>query len=129
MLDHASLPVANLALSSAFYDAVLTCLGLERRKQRPDAVGYGPSSRAAPVFWILQRQGGAHASPGLGLHLSFHAESRAAVDAFHRAGLSLGGGDAGAPGPRPHYTQPFYGAFLLDPDGFKIEAVCRRGPP
>jgi catechol 2,3-dioxygenase-like lactoylglutathione lyase family enzyme len=126
MLDHVSLPVSDLSLSAAFYDAVLTCLGMERRKQRQGAVGYGPSSRAAPVFWILQRPGAGSAVPGQGLHLSFQAESRAAVDAFHRTGLSCGGQDAGAPGPRPQYTQPFYGAFLLDPDGFKIEAVCRN---
>jgi catechol 2,3-dioxygenase-like lactoylglutathione lyase family enzyme len=128
MLDHVSLPVGDLALSSAFYDAMLACLGMGRRKQRQDAVGYGLSSRAAPVFWILQRQGVGSASPGLGSHLSFQAEGHAAVDAFHRTGLSLGGRDAGAPGPRPAYTQPFYGAFLFDPDGFKIEAVCRGAP-
>jgi catechol 2,3-dioxygenase-like lactoylglutathione lyase family enzyme len=128
MLDHVSLPVANLALSAAFYDAVLACLGMERRKQRPHGVGYGPSSRAAPVFWILQRPSAGSATPGQGLHLSFQAESHAAVDAFHQTGLSRGGRDAGAPGPRPEYTQPFYGAFLLDLDGFKIEAVCRNEP-
>ncbi len=126
MLDHVSIPVANHERSAAFYDAVLACLGLERRKQRAGAIGYGPVTRAAPVFWILQRSGEGSAAPGLGLHISFQAADRSAVDAFHRTGLAMGGQDAGPPGPRPEYTQPFYGAFLLDPDGFKVEAVCRR---
>ena len=62
----------------------------------------------------------------VGLHVSFVARDRASVDAFHAAALAAGGADAGAPGPRPEYTQPFYGAFVLDPDGFKVEAVCRQ---
>jgi catechol 2,3-dioxygenase-like lactoylglutathione lyase family enzyme len=120
--------VADLARAAKFYDAVLACLALTRRKERPGAIGYGPLTRAAPVFWILQRSGDAYAAPGSGLHLSFQASDRAAVDAFHRAGLAQGGADAGEPGARPQYTQPFYGAFLLDLDGFKIEAVCRSAP-
>ena len=124
MLDHLSIPVADLARAAAFYDAVLASLGLVRRKQREGAIGYGPLTRPAPVFWVHQRTEGS-ARAGTGLHISFQAADHASVDAFHRAGLAAGGRDAGAPGPRPHYTQPFYGAFLLDLDGFKIEAVCR----
>jgi catechol 2,3-dioxygenase-like lactoylglutathione lyase family enzyme len=125
MLDHVSLPVANLGRAAGFYDAVLATLGLGRRKERPGAVGYGPTSRAAPVFWILAHAGGQRASPGPGLHVSFQAPDRPSVDAFHAAALRQGGTDAGKPGLRAHYTAPFYGAFIIDLDGFKIEAVCR----
>ncbi len=126
MLDHVSLPVADLDRAARFYDAVLATLGLVRRKERPGAIGYGPPSRAAPVFWILTRAGEGGAAPGVGLHVSFVAVDRAAVDAFHATALASGGRDAGPPGERPQYTQPFYGAFAFDPDGFKVEAVCRR---
>lgn len=124
MLDHVSLPVRDLARASAFYDAVLAPLALVRRKELPHAVGYGNRARQAPCFWLLlRREGGAGA--GIGLHVSFQAQSRAAVDAFHAAALKAGGKDGGAPGERPEYTQPFYGAFAFDLDGFKVEAVCR----
>jgi predicted lactoylglutathione lyase len=65
------------------------------------------------------------AAPGVGLHISFQAQDRTSVDQFHATGLDMGAKDAGAPGERRQYTAPFYGAFLSDPDGFKIEAVCR----
>jgi catechol 2,3-dioxygenase-like lactoylglutathione lyase family enzyme len=125
MIDHVSIPVADLDRAGAFYDAVLATLGLRRRKERAGAIGYGPDARAAPVFWIHARANDAAAAPGLGLHLSFQAPDRPSVDAFHRTALRCGGSDAGAPGLRPEYTMPFYGAFVLDLDGFKIEAVCR----
>jgi catechol 2,3-dioxygenase-like lactoylglutathione lyase family enzyme len=125
VIDHVSLPVADLARAAAFYDAVLATLALRRQKERPGAIGYGDGSRAAPVFWILARtERGAAA--GAGLHVSFMAPDHASVDAFHAAALRAGGKDVGAPGLRPQYTMPFYGAFALDLDGFKIEAVCRR---
>jgi catechol 2,3-dioxygenase-like lactoylglutathione lyase family enzyme len=124
MLDHVSLPVRDLGRAAVFYDAVLAPLGLAQKKASLHAVGYGMAAAHAPCFWLLlRREGGA--SPGIGLHVSFQAPSRAAVDAFHRAVLAGGGRDAGAPGERPEYTQPFYGAFAFDLDGFKIEAVCR----
>jgi catechol 2,3-dioxygenase-like lactoylglutathione lyase family enzyme len=125
MLDHISIPVADVARAAAFYDAVLAKIGLSRRKEFPGAIGYGPHTRAAPIFWILGRQEEGSARPGIGLHVSFEATDRASVDAFHATALSCGGVDAGAPGLRPQYTAPFYGAFVFDLDGFKIEAVCR----
>jgi catechol 2,3-dioxygenase-like lactoylglutathione lyase family enzyme len=124
LLDHVSIPVADLDAAARFYDAVLACLDMVRRKQVAGAVGYGPASRPAPVFWLEQRREQS-ATPGLGLHISFQAADHASVDAFHRVALAAGARNAGAPGPRPQYTQPFYGAFVLDLDGFKIEAVCR----
>lgn len=126
MLDHVSIPVTDLAKAAAFYDAVLATLGLIRRKERAGAVGYGPADRPAPIFWLLARRESGSAAPGLGLHVSFSADTRDAVDRFHAAALGHGASDAGAPGVRPEYTAPFYGAFVLDPEGFKIEAVCRK---
>jgi catechol 2,3-dioxygenase-like lactoylglutathione lyase family enzyme len=120
MLDHASIPVSDLARSAAFYDAVLEPLGGQRRVERPGAVGYGAGP--VPGFWLLEGEGPV---PGRGLHVCFHAASAEQVHAFHEAGLALGARDAGAPGPRPHYTAGFYGAFLLDPDGYKIGATRR----
>lgn len=125
MIDHVSIPVADLARAAKFYDPVLATLGLSRRKERAGAIGYGPATRPAPVFWILDHARDGGAAPGVGLHVSFVAPDRASVAAFHAAALRNGGKDAGAPGPRPQYTQPFYGAYVIDPDGFKIEAVCR----
>jgi catechol 2,3-dioxygenase-like lactoylglutathione lyase family enzyme len=125
-IDHISIPVADFDRSAAFYDAVLSTLGLIRRKQSPGAIGYGPDAVAPPVFWILTRAEAGAASAGIGLHISFRAADRAEVHRFHATALALGGVDAGAPGERPHYTAGFYGCFVLDPDGFKIEAVVRE---
>jgi len=126
VIDHVSIAVADLARSAAFYDAVLATVGLRRRKEREGSIGWGPDDVAPPVFWIHVQGGARAARPGLGLHVSFHARSRDEVHAFHSAAIKHGGRDAGAPGPRPEYTAGFYGAFALDPDGTKIEAVVRE---
>ncbi len=125
IIDHISLPVGDLDAAAAFYDPVLTTLGLIRRKQREGAIGYGPDAVLPPIFWILTRQEGS-ASPGTGLHVSFRAKSREQVHAFFDTALAHGGRDMGAPGPRSHYTAGFYGCFVLDRDGYKIEAVVRE---
>lgn len=127
-IDHVSIPVADFDQAAVFYDSVLATLGLIRRKQREGAVGWGPDDVGPPIFWILAREAG-HATSGVGLHISFRAKDRAEVHAFHETALRLGAKDAGAPGPRPHYTAGFYGCFVLDLDGFKIEAVVREALP
>ena len=127
-IDHVSIPVADFEKSAAFYDAVLATLSLKRRKQRDGAIGWGPDDVLPPVFWIHAREPG-HATPGIGLHISFRAKDRAEVQAFHITALSLGATDAGGPGERAQYTAGFYGCFVLDPDGFKIEAVVREALP
>jgi len=126
MLDHISLPVSDLDSSAVFYDGVLNVLGYHRIKETRIGIGYGDQSDKAPRFWILRKTPDNSAQPGLGLHISFAANSPAMVDAFHATALNLGGSDAGRPGPRPEYTQPFYGAFVFDLEGFKLEAVCRE---
>ncbi len=127
-IDHVSIPVSDFEKSAAFYDATLATLGMTRRKQNDIGLGFGPPETAAPIFWIIAQRAGS-ASAGLGLHISFRAKDRAEVDAFHEVALRHGGTDSGAPGVRPHYTAGFYGCFVLDPDGFKIEAVVREALP
>jgi catechol 2,3-dioxygenase-like lactoylglutathione lyase family enzyme len=124
-IDHVSLPVRDIGAAAAFYDPVLATLGLRRRKEREGAIGYGPDAAAPPIFWILARAGKGAAEAGQGLHISLRAANRAQVHAFHETALMLGGRDAGPPGERPHYTAGFYGCFVHDLDGFKIEAVVR----
>ena len=129
MIDHVSVPVKDFGRAAGFYDAVLATLGLRRRKERPGEIGYGPEDRPAPVFWILAVEEAGRAISGSGLHISFQAPTRASVDAFHATALRLGARNVGGPGLRPQYTMPSYGAFVLDLDGFKIEAVCRIPEP
>ena len=126
MLDHVSIPVADIAAAAAFYDAVLPTLGLQRHKEFPGGIGYGVPSEKAPIFWILTKADTGAATPGIGMHISFVAPDRSSVDAFYAAAISQGAKNAGKPGDRPEYKLPYYGAFVLDLDGFKIEAVCRR---
>jgi catechol 2,3-dioxygenase-like lactoylglutathione lyase family enzyme len=123
MLDHLGIPVADLARSRAFYLAALAPLGIDIQLEvtaeqtgSRAAVGFGADGK--PFFWIDE---GRPASPA---HAAFVATCRADVDAFHRAALAAGGRDNGAPGLRPHYHADYYGAFVLDPDGYNIEAVC-----
>ncbi len=125
IIDHVSVPVRDFERAAKFYDPVMATLGLRRRKERDGAIGYGPDDVLPPIFWILRAgDGAAHA--GVGLHISFRAKDRAQVHAFYDTALAQGGRDAGAPGPRPQYTAGFYGAFVFDPDGYKIEAVVRE---
>src|SRR5262245_34489161 len=118
MLDHVSIGVTDIARSKTFYDAALRPLGIERLYAEGDACGYGLNRKA--FFWI-----GPRASVLTGTHIAFAATDRGIVDAFHAAALATGGRDNGAPGLRPRYHADYYGAFILDPDGHNIEAVCR----
>jgi catechol 2,3-dioxygenase-like lactoylglutathione lyase family enzyme len=121
LIHHAGYEVADLARSTRFYDAVFHAVGARRVHEHPEGVAYGVN---AADFWITAR---ADPRPGYG-HVALRARGRAAVDAAHRAGLGAGGTDAGAPGPRPAYGERYYAAYLLDPDGLKVEIVADGGP-
>jgi catechol 2,3-dioxygenase-like lactoylglutathione lyase family enzyme len=120
VLDHVTLRVHDLAASKAFYVSVLKPLGYEVAMDFPEGLGMGVGGK--PDFWLTEDR---VASPQ---HLAFAAPSRAAVDAFHAAGLAAGGRDNGAPGLRVHYHPNYYGAFIDDPSGHHIEAVIHRPP-
>jgi catechol 2,3-dioxygenase-like lactoylglutathione lyase family enzyme len=121
LLGHLSFGVENLARASAFYDAALAPLGVVRVWDSPKGSGYGWPGGGDKLA-LFPRPDTARA-PGAGFHLAFDAPDRAAVDAFHAAALRAGGTDAGAPGPRAHYGPSYYAAFVIDPDGYKLEAV------
>lgn len=126
MIDHIGLAVSSMGRAKAFYLSALRPLGIgviaevSAEETGADAhAGFGKDRKA--FFWI-----GTGSKPRGGAHVAFTAETRAEVDAFHRAAMAAGGKDNGAPGPRPHYHKHYYGAFVLDPDGNNIEAVCHR---
>jgi catechol 2,3-dioxygenase-like lactoylglutathione lyase family enzyme len=125
MIDHVGFPVKDYAKSVAFYRAALAALGYsvimevpgDKTESYAAAAGFGADGK--PDFWI----GGEGGLTGV-LHVAIVAKSRAAVDAFHKTALAAGGRDNGTPGLRPHYHPDYYAAFVLDPDGHNIEAVC-----
>jgi catechol 2,3-dioxygenase-like lactoylglutathione lyase family enzyme len=120
MLDHVTLGVSDIERSRKFYDDALRPLGIERLYAEGEtASGYGANRKA--FFWISRRD-----ASQTGSHVAFSTEDRETVDRFHQAALSAGGRDNGQPGIRPHYHENYYGAFVLDPDGHNIEAVCHR---
>ncbi len=127
MIDHAGFAVSDLARSRAFYEAALaplgwTCvmeIGPERTQSGGTALGFGTTDN--PFFWIADKE-----RVGEGTHVAFTAASRAQVRAFHRAALAAGGRDNGGPGLRPPYGAHYYAAFVYDPDGINVEAVCHR---
>jgi catechol 2,3-dioxygenase-like lactoylglutathione lyase family enzyme len=125
MLHHVSFGVVDLARSTAFYDAVLSALGYVRVWSDRTAVGYGEPGKGDGL--AIKLAGGEALAPGAGFHLAFAAPSREAVDAFHRAALQHGGADNGPPGLRPQYGPGYYAAFVIDPDGHRIEAVVHDG--
>jgi|SRR5580700_10675064 len=122
MLGHLSFGVLDLDRSMAFYDAVLAPLGLTRIWTKEGAAGYGLPGRG-DIFALKRREGASAAGPGF--HLAFNASTHSAVDAFHLAALGNGGTDNGRPGLRPHYGPSYYAAFVVDPDGYRLEAVCQ----
>ncbi len=120
MLDHVVIGVADLDRSRAFYEVALAPLGVSVVLDRPGYIGFG---ERRPFFFLADRD------PTAGVHLAFVAQSRAGCDAFHVAAVAAGGTDNGAPGPRPAYHEHYYGAFVLDPDGNNVEAVCHAPGP
>ena len=120
VISHVSLGTNDFECATAFYDAVLATLGIKRIMEVPTAVAYG---RQFPEFWVQQPGDGGPATNGNGSHVSFIALSKDAVIEFHKTAISAGAVDDGAPGPRPHYGEPYFGCFLRDLDGHKIEAT------
>jgi catechol 2,3-dioxygenase-like lactoylglutathione lyase family enzyme len=120
MIDHISVGVSDLERSARFYELTLAALGLSRLVTRPATIGFGKSY---PEVWINLRAGMAKVAPESGAHICLRAKTTAEVDAFHAAALGAGGASDGAPGIRPHDRVKYYAAFVLDPDGNRIEAV------
>jgi catechol 2,3-dioxygenase-like lactoylglutathione lyase family enzyme len=125
MIDHVSVGVSDLERAGRFYESALTPLGLSRLVTRPATIGFGKSY---PEFWINFRAGMAPVTPESGVHICLRAKSSSDVDAFHAAALSAGGRSDGAPGLRPHDRVRYYAAFVIDPDGNRIEAVTFPAP-
>ena len=121
VLSHLSFGVADLDRAASFYDGVLGALGYVRVWSNADGVGYGVAGGNDKL--ALFPAGADRSPPGRGFHVAFAAPSRSAVDRFHAAALHLGGRDDGAPGLRPGYSPTYYAAFVVDPDGHKLEAV------
>ena len=129
MFSHVTVGCNDIGKAAAFYDAALAPLGLHRRAVTPDG---GPPSacwvapgHTLPRFYVYMPFDRKPASPGNGGMVAFSAPSPEAVDASYAAGISSGGTDEGAPGPRPHYGNGYYGAYLRDPDGNKVHVVYR----
>ncbi len=120
ILSHVSLGTNDFERARAFYDAVMPTVGARRVEDFPGAAAYG---KAFPEFWIQTPFDGGPAGRGNGTHIAFIAESKAAVDAFHAAALAAGATCDGPPGPRPDYGAPYYGCFVRDLDGHKVEAT------
>ncbi|WP_342709229.1 VOC family protein [Bradyrhizobium sp. B124] len=118
MLDHVTIGISDIERSKTFYDAALRPLGITRLyAEGAEFAGYGVRPKA--FFWIGRR-----ATPQTGAHIAFTANDRATVDRFYDDAIKAGGRNNGRPGIRPHYHANYYGAFVLDPDGHNIEAVC-----
>ena len=120
MLDHVSVAVRDLASSAAAYEKVLGVLGQKRLVERPATVGFG---KQYPEFWLNARPGVTPLPAETGIHICLRARDEATVRAFHAAALTAGWADAGAPGPRQGEMTAYYGAFVQDPDGNKLEAA------
>ena len=125
MYSHITLGTNDMARAERFYAAIMAVLGHPVLFKVPDiALAYGePTGEKLFVLHPYDKQ---PARAGNGVHAAFKTDSRAKVDAFHRAALANGGSDEGAPGLRPHYHPNYYGAYVRDPDGNKIQAVCHR---
>lgn len=121
MINHISIGARDIAAARRFYDAALAPLGYKCLSAGEEALGYGAAS---PSLWILRAVRPVAADDGSGLHFCFDASSREAVDLFHAAALKGGGRDNGKPGVRRDYGDNYYAAFIIDPDGYRLEAYC-----
>lgn len=120
ILSHVSIGTNNLERSLKFYDTALATLGIKRIETIAGEAGaYG---RRYPEFWVVVPHNDQRATIGNGTHIGFIASSKEEVHAFHEVALEMGGVDDGSPGPRPLYGDPYYGCFIIDPDGHKVEA-------
>lgn len=124
MLDHVSIGVAEVRRTRRFYDAVLEPLGYRCLSEAEDSLGYGSE---AVSLWVNKARQPVKADMASGLHFCFSAPSRKAVDAFHAAGVNAGGRSNGGPGVRSDYGDDYYAAYLIDPDGYRIEAYVAGG--
>jgi catechol 2,3-dioxygenase-like lactoylglutathione lyase family enzyme len=122
MLDHVSFGVSDLARSIAFYDAVLAPLGFVRVWTSEDAAGYGYPDE--DENFAIKLESGILIGPSSRSHLAFNAATRDAATRFHTAGVAQGAADEGPPAPCPEYGENYFAAFLRDPDGYRLEAVC-----
>ena len=120
ILSHVSIGTNRFDQAVAFYDQVLPALGCKRILEHPGAVAWG---REYPEFWVQTPIDGQPANVGNGTHFGFFASSKEQVHAFYEAAVAAGASPDGAPGPRPHYGEPYYGCFVRDLDGHKIEAA------
>jgi catechol 2,3-dioxygenase-like lactoylglutathione lyase family enzyme len=120
IMSHVSIGTNDFAASVKFYDRALEALGAKRVLEHPGAVAYG---KLYPEFWVQTPIDGKPAIVGNGTHFGFVAANKQAVDLFYRAALAAGAKDEGPPGPRQEYGAPYYGCFVRDPDGHKIEAA------
>ena len=120
MMSHVSIGTNDFDAAVSFYDRVLAPLGAKRVMEHPGAVAYG---KAYPEFWVQSPIDGKPAQVGNGTHFGFFAPDKASVDAFYRTAIAAGARDDGPPGPRQEYGAPYYGCFVRDPDGHKIEAA------
>lgn len=121
MLNHVSIGVRDIARTRRFYDAALKPLGYTCLNSGDDYLGYGAGNAS---MWMIQSPSPVPADQASGLHVCFDAPSRASVDQFHSAALVSGGADNGKPGLRPDYGSNYYAAFVIDPDGYRLEAYC-----
>jgi len=121
MIDHVSIGVRDIAKAKAFYDAALKPIGYSCLSSSESSLGYGKDCVA---FWVSASTSPVPPDPNSGLHFCFTAPARKSVDAFHQAAIGHGGRDNGKPGLRSDYGANYYAAFVIDPDGYRIEAYC-----
>jgi catechol 2,3-dioxygenase-like lactoylglutathione lyase family enzyme len=128
VISHITLGTNDPDRAARFYDAVLGTLGFDRLPKPPGKPPADEKGGTMPTIYLYTPEDGRPATWGNGTHIALVADTRAAVDAFHAAALRLGGRCAGAPGLRPHYGANYYAAYVRDPDGNKLQAVCYAAP-